>query len=64
MPKETAQIPAPDSKSRTIFRDAPVEYKKLIVEILKEERNVQHLQRRSDIHSKIYDNIRRLIKWF
>jgi hypothetical protein len=62
MPKETAKPPSRDSKSRAIFRDSPEEYKKLIVEILKEERGVQHLQRRSDIHSKIYDNIRRLIK--
>ena len=56
--------PPPEVKSRSvqIFMSASEDIKKVIKEILAEERNVQHLQRRSEIHSKIYNHIRRIIK--
>lgn len=56
---------ATDGEARralSVFRAAPAEHQNLIREVLREERDVQHLQRRSDIHARIYDHIRRLIK--
>ena len=55
-----------DSKNQTsakqIFSKASPEHQDLIREILREERDVQHLKRRSDIHTRLYEHIRRLIK--
>ncbi len=50
------------SAAQNIFKDAKVEYKDLIREFLKEERDVMHLKRRSDIHQRLYDHIKRVIK--
>jgi hypothetical protein len=50
------------AKAKEIFSSASAQNQGLIKEILREERDVQHLQRRSDIHARIYDHIRRLIK--
>jgi hypothetical protein len=50
------------SQAKEVFSSASPENQGLIKEILREERDVQHLQRRSDIHARIYDHIRRLIK--
>lgn len=59
---ETQKAPGPSERVRSIFQSASEEHQKLIREILKEERDVQHMTRRSEIHTKIYDHIRRLIK--
>ncbi len=50
------------SRSRGCFLEAKSGIQDLIREILREERDVQHLSRRSDIHARIYEHIRRLIK--
>ena len=47
---------------KAIFQSASKEHQDLIRDILKEERDVQHMTRRSEIHTKIYDHVRRLIK--
>ena len=47
---------------KTIFWSASTEHQDLIREILKEEREVQHMKPRPEIHTKIYDHVRRLIK--
>ncbi len=60
--KSTAPAAGPSSRVIQIFQSASEEHQKLIREILKEEREVQHMTRRSDIHNKIYDHVRRLIK--
>jgi len=55
----------PDSKltrAQEIFKSAPPEIQTLIRDILKEERDVMHLRRRNDIHTRIYDHIKRVIK--
>lgn len=52
----------PSSNARELFKSADPEIQGVIREILREERDVQHLQRRSDIHNRIYEHIRRLIK--
>ncbi len=51
-----------EEKAKTIFQNAKPEYQVLIRAILSEERKVMHLQRRNDIHQRIYDHVRRIIK--
>ena len=50
------------SNARDVFSTAPPHVQTLIREILREERDVQHLRRRSDIHQRIYEHIKRIIK--
>lgn len=49
-------------KAQEIFKVAKPEYQTLIRDILKEERDVMHLKRRNDIHQRLYDHIKRVIK--
>ena len=55
------QMSQPTTGQR-IFRDASELQKDLIQSILTEERKVMYLQRRSDIHRRIYDHVKRVIK--
>jgi hypothetical protein len=50
------------TRAQEIFKSAKPEYQTLIRDILKEERDVMHFKRRHEIHQKIYDHIRRIIK--
>jgi hypothetical protein len=50
------------SRAQEIFKSTKPEYQALIRDILKEERDVMHLQRRNDIHQRLYDHIKRVIK--
>jgi len=50
------------TRAQEIFKSAKPEYQNLIREILKEERDVMHLRRRSDIHQRLNDHIKRVIK--
>ena len=50
------------SRAQEIFKGAKPEYKELIRDFLKEERDVMHLKRRSDIHQRLLDHIKRVIK--
>jgi hypothetical protein len=50
------------TRAQEIFKAALPEYQTLIRDILKEERDVMHLKRRSDIHTRLYDHIKRVIK--
>ena len=50
------------TRAQEIFKSAKPEYRELIRDILKEERDVMHLKRRNDIHQRLYDHIRRVIK--
>ncbi|MDS4069328.1 MAG: hypothetical protein RKO24_06875 [Candidatus Competibacter sp.] len=50
------------TRAQEIFKSAKPEYQTLIREALKEERNVMHLRRRSDIHQRLYDHVKRVIK--
>ena len=54
--------PQPQSHAKEIFSKASPEIQTLIREILREEREVINMQRRSDIHTRLYDHIRRIIK--
>lgn len=62
MSNESKQISHSMTRAQEIFKSATSEYQNLIREILKEERDVMHLKRRSDIHQRIYDHIKRVIK--
>lgn len=50
------------TRAQEIFKAAPLEYQTLIRDILKEERDVMHLKRRSDIHTRLYEHVKRVIK--
>ena len=56
------ESPPAGTQARQIFKDASSELQMLIRDILKEEREVMHLKRRNDIHQRIYEHIRRVIK--
>ena len=63
-------IPTPDSpdsikkltRAQEIFKAASPEYQTLIRDILKDERDVMHLKRRNDIHHRLYEHVKRVIK--
>lgn len=59
---ENHLTPRPSERVKEIFQSASEEHQKLIREILNEEREVQHMNRRADIHTKIYDHVVRIIK--
>ena len=50
------------TRAQEIFKCADPNYQTLIRDILKDERELMHLQRRPEIHQKIYDHIKRVIK--
>lgn len=52
----------PLTRAQEIFKMSKPEYQALIRDFLREERDVMHLRRRSDIHQRLYDHIRRVIK--
>ena len=50
------------TRAKEIFSKASPEHQSLIRDILREEREVINMRRRSDIHTRLYDHIRRIIK--
>ena len=50
------------TRAQEVFKAASPEYQTLIRDILKEERDVMHLKRRSDIHTRLYEHVKRVIK--
>lgn len=50
------------TRAKQIFSKASPEHQALIRDILREEREVINMRRRSDIHTRLYDHIRRIIK--
>jgi len=50
------------TKAKEIFTKATPEHQELIRDILREEREVINMRRRSDIHTRLYEHVRRLIK--
>jgi hypothetical protein len=50
------------SRAQEIFKTAKPEYQELIRDILKVERDVMHLKRRPEVHQRIYEHVRRVIK--
>jgi hypothetical protein len=58
----STEHPAPQTRAKQIFSKASPEHQELIRDILREEREVINMKRRSDIHTRLYDHIRRIIK--
>lgn len=54
--------PIAQTKAKQIFSKASPEHQALIRDILREEREVINMRRRADIHTRLYDHIRRIIK--
>ncbi len=52
----------PQATAKQAFSKASPAHQDLIREVLREERDVQHLKRRADIHTRLYEHVRRLIK--
>lgn len=55
----------PDHKltqAQEIFKQTKPEYQELLRNILKVEREVMHLKRRPEVHQRIYDHVKRVIK--
>ncbi len=50
------------TRAQEIFKSAKPEYQTLIRDILKDERDVMYMGRRSDIYQRLYEHIRRVIK--
>lgn len=50
------------AKAKEIFSAAQPDIQTLIRDVLREERDVQHMKTKSEIHVKIYEHIRRIIK--
>ena len=63
-------MPTPDTPDTTkkltraqeIFKSATPEYQSLIRDILKEERDVMYMKRRNEIHQRLYEHVKRVIK--
>ena len=49
-------------RAKEIFSKASPDHQALIRDILREEREVINMRRRSDIHTRLYEHVRRLIK--
>lgn len=49
-------------RAQAIFKEAPEEHKELIRAVLKEERDVVNHARRKEIHQRIYEHVKRVIK--
>jgi len=62
IPDNTSEAARRLTRAQEIFKNAKPEYQALLRDILKEERDVMHLRRRSDIHQRLYEHIRRVIK--
>ena len=50
------------TRAKEIFSKASPDHQALIRDILREEREVINMRRRSDIHNRLYEHVRRLIK--
>jgi len=50
------------TRAQSLFMRAGANIQRLLHEVLRDERDVMHLKRRSDIHQRIYDHVKRVIK--
>lgn len=57
-----SEDPKTQTRAKQIFSKATPEHQELIRDILREEREVINMKRRSDIHTRLYEHIRRIIK--
>lgn len=50
------------TRSQKAFVDAPEQIQRLIRQVLSEERQVVHLKTRPEIHKKILDHVRAIVR--
>lgn len=50
------------TRAQEIFKSSTPEYQTLIRDILKEERDVMYMKRRNEIHQRLYEHVKRVIK--
>jgi hypothetical protein len=50
------------TRSQKVFVEAPEPIQRLIRQVLSEERQVRHLQNRQNIHQKILDHVRSIVR--
>jgi hypothetical protein len=63
MSEQAATPPSPTANpAREIFNAADAMTKELIKAVLQQEREVQHLKRRPDIHKNILDILKRTVQ--
>ena len=62
MSNDSTSIGRSITRAQEIFKAANPEYQALIRDVLKEERDVMHLKRRSEIHQRLYNHIKRIVK--
>lgn len=53
---------ADESRARQLFKKASLECQEVIKQVLHEERGVMHVLRRNEIHTNIYDIIRKVAR--
>lgn len=50
------------TRAQSLFSAAGKEYQGLLREIIRDERELMHLKRRVDIHHRIYEHVKRVVK--
>ena len=53
---------ASESRAKKTFTKASAECQEVIKQVLRYEREVMHRQRRTEIHTKIYDTIKKVVR--
>ena len=61
MPEPTQQ-PATYTRSQEAFLKSAEEIQQLVRSVLRDERDVMHLRRRPEIHQKILDHVKRIVR--
>lgn len=61
MPEPTPQ-PATYTRSQEAFLKSSEEIQQLVRSVLRDERDVMHLRRRPEIHQKILDHVKRIVR--
>lgn len=62
MTQQSADHAAVNPHTLALFSSASTEYQTLVRAILSEERDVMLMKRRSDIHQRLVDHVKRVIK--
>ena len=62
MPEQPESEPTVTNRAQQLFKEAPDALRELVRTVLNEERQVVHLRRRGEIHQRIYEHVKRVIK--
>ncbi|MEQ1858868.1 MAG: hypothetical protein ABMA13_02925 [Chthoniobacteraceae bacterium] len=59
---EITSIPTTYTRSQEAFLKSAEEIQQLVRSVLRDERDVMHLRRRPEIHQKILDHVKRIVR--